>query len=331
MRAYIIRRLLLVIPVMVIVSLISFFLMHIAPGDYVDALVAAEMEQSGLRMVEFDVEQLRRELGLDKPVYIQYGAWLGVLPQPDGSYNGVFQGSLGESWAFNQDVLELMVPTWPITFQLGIMGLIIGWLISLPIGIYSALRQDKWGDYVGRSFAIFLISVPSFWLATLIITYPSLWWGHSPPLMLIHFTEDPIGNLGMFIVPAILVGIAMSGGMMRLSRTMMLEVLRQDYIRTAWAKGLRERVVTLRHALKNALIPVVTVMGSQMMLLIGGTVIIEQIFNLPGMGRLTIDATLARDYPLMSGLLLILGTTLVLLNLTVDISYGYLDPRIRYK
>jgi peptide/nickel transport system permease protein len=211
------------------------------------------------------------------------------------------------------------------------MGLIIAQLIALPIGVFSALRQDKWPDYIGRSLAIVLISVPSFWVATMVIVFPSIWWGHTPPMMLIHFTEDPIGNLGMFIIPSILLGMAMSGGTMRMTRSMVLEVLRQDYIRTAWAKGLRERVVTLRHVLKNALIPVVTIIGMQVPILLGGTVIIESIFNLPGMGRLAITATLGKDYPLTQGLLLVLGTFMVLMNLVTDLTYAYLDPRVHYK
>jgi peptide/nickel transport system permease protein len=211
------------------------------------------------------------------------------------------------------------------------MALIIGQLIALPIGIFSALRQDKWGDYIGRSFAILCISIPGFWLATMVIVFPSIWWGYMPSIMLIPFTEDPIGNLKMFIIPALVMGMAMSGMTMRMTRTMMLEVLRQDYIRTAWAKGLGERVVVTRHALKNALIPVITVMGFQLPVLIGGTVIIEQIFMLPGMGRLLVEATLNRDYPVISGIMFLFSIILVLVNLAVDLAYGLLDPRVHYK
>jgi peptide/nickel transport system permease protein len=211
------------------------------------------------------------------------------------------------------------------------MGLIISQLIAFPIGIYSALRQDKWGDYISRSFAILCISIPGFWLGTIVIVFPSIWWGYMPPIMLIRFTEDPIGNLKMFIIPAIIVGMAMAGMLMRLTRTMMLEVLRQDYIRTAWAKGLRERVVILRHALKNALIPVITIIGLQAPILMGGTVIIEQIFSLPGMGRLILSATLHRDEMLIGGLMFIFAAVLVLINLVVDLTYAYLDPRVHFK
>ncbi|MBA7628976.1 Dipeptide transport system permease protein DppB [subsurface metagenome] len=211
------------------------------------------------------------------------------------------------------------------------MALIIAQLIALPVGVYSALRQDTWGDYIARSFAIFCIAIPGFWLGTMVIVFPSIWWGYSTPIMLIRFTDDPIGNLKMFIVPAIVLGMVMSGGTMRMTRTMMLEVLRQDYIRTAWAKGLRERVVILRHALKNALIPVITIIGIYIPVMIGGTVIIEQIFCLPGMGRLLINATLMRDYTVVSGVMLFFAVGMVLINLMVDLTYGFLDPRVHYK
>ena len=318
---------------MFLVSMLSFFIMHLVPGNLVDALVAAGMREGMLpSKVALDVDRIMAELGLDRPMVVQYGAWLGVARQPSGNYEGVFQGKLGGSWFHvGDDVVDLVIMKLPVTFQLGLMGLIIAQLIALPIGIYSALRQDKWPDYIGRSLAIVLISVPSFWVATMVIVFPSIWWGHTPPMMLIHFTEDPIGNLGMFIIPSILLGMAMSGGTMRMTRSMVLEVLRQDYIRTAWAKGLRERVVTLRHVLKNALIPVVTIIGMQVPILLGGTVIIESIFNLPGMGRLAITATLGKDYPLTQGLLLVLGTFMVLMNLVTDLTYAYLDPRVHYK
>ncbi|MBA7703346.1 Dipeptide transport system permease protein DppB [subsurface metagenome] len=228
-------------------------------------------------------------------------------------------------------VTEEIATRWPVTLELGFLALIIAQLIALPIGIFSALRQDTWGDYIGRSFAIFCIAIPGFWLATMIIVFPSIWWGYSPPIIPISFTEDPIGNLKMFIIPAIVLGMVMSGGTMRMTRTMMLEVLRQDYIRTAWAKGLRERVVVIRHALKNALIPVVTIIGVQVPVLIGGTVIIEEIFCLSGMGRLFINAITGRDYTMLSGVMLLFGVGIVFINLMVDLTYGFLDPRIRYR
>ncbi len=323
MRAYIIRRLLLVIPTMFLVSIIIFFLMRILPGNIIDVLSAGD--------IEIDRGMLERQLGLDVPQIVQYGRWLGVAPQADGGFSGVFQGDLGDSWWRGLPVVDLLGSAWPVTLELALMGLIITQLIALPIGVYSALRQDEWGDYIGRSFAILCVSVPGFWLATLVIVFPGLWWGYMPPIMLVHFTEDPLGNLRMFIVPAIILGMALAGVTMRMTRTMMLEVLRQDYIRTAWAKGLGERVVILRHTLKNALIPVITIIGLGVPFLLGGTVIIERIFILPGMGRLIIDAVQHRDCPVINGIMFIFAAILVLVNLMVDLTYAYLDPRVQYK
>jgi len=327
MRAYIIRRLLILIPTLLLVTIVVFFLVRLVPGDLIDAMLA----QAGPLEAEVDKAALERIMGLDAPAIVQYGRWMGFLPQVDGSLSGVFQGNLGTSWWNRMTVMELVGIKGPITLELSLMGLIVSLLISLPIGIYSALRQDKWGDYIGRSFAIMCIAIPGFWLGTMVIVFPAIWWGHMPPIMLIHFTEDPIGNLKMFILPALILGMTMAGSTMRWTRTMMLEVLRQDYIRTAWSKGLTERVVVTRHALKNALIPVVTLIGMQVPRILGGTVIIEQIFCLPGMGRLLIDATNNRDELLMSGLVLVMAVVVMFFNLAVDLTYAYLDPRIHYK
>ena len=327
MRNYIIRRLLMLIPTLLLVTLVIFFVVRLIPGDIIDAMLAVP----GAWDMVIDRAVLEQELGLDAPALVQYGRWMGVVPQGDGGLSGIFQGNLGASWWLRMSVVELVALKWPVTFELGIIGLIISQLIALPIGIYSALRQDTGGDYIARTFAILCISIPGFWLGTMVIVMPAIWWDHMPPIMLIHFTEEPIGNLKMFIVPAIVLGMEIAGGTMRITRTMMLEVLRQDYIRTAWAKGLRERVVVMRHALKNALIPVVSMIGLQVPILIGGTIIIENIFCLPGMGRLITNALLDRDKPLLCGVVLVFAVVLVLINLMVDLTYAYLDPRIRYK
>ena len=328
MRAYIIRRLLLMIPTLFLVTVIIFVLVRLVPGDIIDAMMSAGTQSA---VVEIDREAAERKLGLDVSVPEQYGRWLGVLPQADGSFSGLFQGDLGVSWWYGLSVVELVGHKWPVTLELGILAIIVAQIIALPIGIYSALRQDTWGDYIGRSLAILAISIPGFWIATMVIIYPAIWWGYMPSVMRIPFLEDPLGNLKMFIVPAVLLGMAMAGVTMRMTRTMMLEVMRQDYIRTAWAKGLRERVVVMRHALKNALIPVITVVGLQVPILIGGAVIMEEIFSLPGMGRLMILAVLKRDYPLISGVMLLFGVGLMLINLIVDLTYAYLDPRVHYR
>ena len=305
---------------MFIVSLLIFTMVRLIPGNIVDIMVST-MGTYGM-VTQADKQAIAHALGWDVPFVIQYFRWIGGI---------ILHGDLGNSLWKQVPVINDIRVRWPVTFELGLLGIIVSQIIALPIAIISALRQDSWGDYLGRSFAIFCIAVPSFWLGTLVIVYPSIWWGYMPSLKLIPFVANPIGNLGMFIVPAVILGMSMAGGTMRMARTMMLEVMRQDYIRTAWAKGLKERVVVIRHGLKNALIPIVTLIGYQMPLLIGGTVIIENIFNLPGMGRLTIDAVTTRDYTVVSVTLLFFSIALVFINLITDVIYGYLDPRIHYK
>ena len=326
MRTYIIKRLLLVIPTMFIASLMVFFLIRLIPGDIVD-LMLTELTAG----VPIDRAVIEHELGLDVPVLEQYGRWIGFVPRDDGSFSGILQGDLGNSLWKKTPVINSIAARWPVTLELTILSIIIGLLIALPIGIYSALRQDTPGDYIGRSFAILCIAVPYFWLATMIIVFPSLWWNYTPPIMLIPFTEDPTGNLKMFILPAICLGMALAGATMRMLRTMVLEVMRQDYIRTAWSKGLRERVIVVRHVLKNALIPVITLIGIQISWLVGGTVIIEDIFCLPGIGQLIVRACLRRDYTVVSGVMLLFAAVMILINLLIDLTYGFLDPRIRYR
>jgi len=317
MRAYIIRRVLLLIPTVFLVSLIIFFLIRLIPGDIIDQMVA-----NWEFVAQIDRAALEHNLGLDVPIVIQYGRWVG---------NIVTHGDFGNSLWEGTPVIKRIATAWPITIELGFLGLITSLAVGVPIAIYSALRQDAWGDYVARSFAIMCIAVPSFWVGTMIIVLPSIWWGYTPSIVLIPFTQDPIGNLKMFIVPALILGMSMSGVTMRITRTMMLEVLRQDYIRTAWAKGLKERAVVIRHALKNALIPVVTLVGGELGILVGGTVIIENIFCLPGMGRLLLESIQDRDYTMVSGIMLIFGVFMVLINLLVDLTYVVLDPRVSFK
>jgi peptide/nickel transport system permease protein len=317
MRNYIIKRFLLAIPVLLLVSIVVFLTIRLIPGNIIDMMVS---DQGSL--TQMDRAKIEQALGLDKPFLTQYGTWLG---------NIVLHGSLGNSLWDKLPVVDKISKRWPVTFELGILSLIISQLIALPIGVFSALRQDTIGDYAARSFAIMCVAVPSFWVATMLVVFPSIWWGWSPPLSLIPFNQDPIGNLKTFILPAIVLAMSMAGMTMRMTRTMMLEVLRQDYIRTAWSKGLRERVVVARHALKNALIPVITIIGMGVPTLIGGTVIVENIFSLPGMGQLIIQATQTRDYTMVSGVILFFGAILVVINLAVDLTYGFLDPRITYK
>ena len=318
MRTYIIRRLLLLIPNLFIVASLVFLLVRLIPGDVIDAMVSEVGPGTSGAM---DRAAIERRLGLDVPIHVQYGRWIGQI----------LQGNLGTSLRGDEPVVEQILPRLPVTLELGVFAVVIGLLISLPIGIYSAIRQDSAGDYGGRSLAIIFISVPSFWTATIVMVYPAIWWGWSPPLELITFAEDPLGNLRMFLLPAALLGMALSGTTMRMTRTMALEVLRQDYIRTAWSKGLKERVVVMRHALKNALIPVVTIVGFQLPILIGGSVIIEQIFVLPGIGRLLLSALSLREYHLVSAINLMTAAAVMVINLGIDLTYAYLDPRVRYE
>jgi peptide/nickel transport system permease protein len=325
MRAYVIRRLFVLAPTLLLVTAMVFFLVHLIPGDIIDAMRSKALD------VELDRAAIEKELGLDRPLIIQYLSWLGVYPQADGRINGLLQGNLGVSWWQSLPVTELIAPRWPLTLELGSLALLIAQLIALPIGIVSALRQDSWVDYLSRSFAILCIAVPSFWLGSMVIIFPALWWGYMPPIMFVPLAEDIGENLRMLIVPSIVLGMSMAGMTMRMTRTMMLEVLRQDYIRTAWAKGLRERVVVRRHALKNAVIPVVTLIGLQAPVLVGGTVIIERIFSLPGMGRLLMDGVTGKDHPLVNGIVVLFATCMVVLNLVVDLTYAFLDPKVQYK
>jgi len=326
MRTYIIRRLLLIVPTMFLVSILLFLLIRLIPGNIVDQMIRE-------RPFSMDAARaaIEQELGLDVPIFEQYGRWLGVLPGVDGSFNGIFQGSLGNSLWTNEAVVKLIINRLPVTIELVILAILIMIIISIPIGIYSAMRQNTMGDLAGRSFATVLIALPNFWVGLMIILVASIWWGVSPPLRPISFIEDPIGNLGQFIVPALLLGMAGTGTTMRMARSMMLEVLRQDYIRTAWAKGLKERVIIMRHALKNALIPVVTLVGINLAYLVGGTVIIETVFSLPGIGRLLVESTSLRDYTIVSGVAFFYAAVLIMVNIIVDLTYGYLDPRIRFK
>ena len=317
MRAHVIRRLLLVIPTLFILSILVFLSVRFIPGDVIDVM---QGRLGGLGRV--DRAALEQMLGLDQPVYVQYGRWLGDI---------LLHGSLGRSLMGDWSVEEKILGRLPVTIELGVLSIVIGLLIALPVGIYSAIRQDTAVDYAGRSIAILGLATPNFWLALMVMIYPAIWWGWSPPMRLITFSEDPLGNLGMFLIPSLILGTYLAAATMRMTRTMMLEVLRQDYIRTAWSKGLKERVVVVRHAVKNVLIPVVTMVGLQLPILVGGAVIIENIFNLPGLGRLMLVALNDRDFPVVAGINLVFGTAVMAINLMIDLVYAVLDPRVRYQ
>jgi len=320
MYAYIIKRILAIIPTLFLISLIVFIIIRLIPGDVIDLMMA---EQGS---VSWDSDEdvrakIEQRLGLDVAVHVQFGRWIKGI---------VLHGDLGTSLWRDTPVTEEIVARIPVTLELGLIGLLMAMIISFPIGIYSALRQDTVGDYVGRSFAIACIAVPSFWLGTMVVVFPSIWWEISPPIIYIPLSEDMWANLLHVLPPGIIMGMALSGVVMRMTRTMVLEVLRQDYIRTAWAKGLRERVVVLRHVMKNALIPVITLIGLMIPVTVSGSVILEQIFCLPGMGRLFLEAAMNRDYTIISGVVMLIAVAILFINLFVDLIYGFLDPRVRY-
>ena len=310
----------LIIPTLFILTILVFLSVRFIPGDVIDVMVARFGWVSA--DMQIDRDTLEQMLGLDVPVYVQYGRWIGDI---------FLHGTLGESlwgdWTVEEKILERL----PVTIELGVMAILIGLVIALPVGIYSAIRRNTAADYLGRSIAIIGLATPNFWLGVMVMLYPAIWWGWSPPMKLIPFTEDPLGNLGMFLIPSVILGTAAAAATMRMTRTMMLEVLRQDYIRTAWSKGLRERVVIIRHTIKNALIPIVTLIGLQLPILVGGAVIMENIFNLPGLGQLMVNALNGRDYPVVTGVNLVFATGVVLFNLLIDLIYPYLDPRVRYE
>jgi len=315
--AYLFRRLFALIPTLIFANLIVFVTVRFLPGDVLDMMIS----QNDVGVRDVTRETLEKAMGLDQPIHLQYLRWLG----------GLLQGDLGKSLWHDTPVLEEVLSRLPTTFELGILAILIALLIAVPIGIYSAIRQDTAGDYVARSVSLLALAMPSFWKATLVMVFPSIWWGWAPEIKFVPFSQNPVQNITQMLIPAIILGLGLSAVTMRMTRTMMLEVLRQDYVRTAWAKGLGERTVVWRHALRNALIPVVKLVGLQLPLVIGGAVIMEQIFVIPGMGLLLLEAVSQRDYPVVTGVFLVVGTAVVLINLLVDLSYGLLDPKVRYR
>jgi peptide/nickel transport system permease protein len=316
MQRYLARRLLLMIPTLLGVTFVVFIIIRAVPGDVLDQLIgefgAADPATK---------EAMRKEFGLEGNIALQYVKWLGNMARLE----------LGSSLISGRPISDELQNRIPVTFQLGIMSMFFSIMIAIPIGIVSAIRQDTWADYGGRSFAIALLAAPNFWIALLLISMAGRYfqWG-VPPRSYIEFTDDPIGNIKMMTVPALILGGSLAGSVMRFTRSTMLETLRQDYIRTAWSKGLRERVIIIRHALRNALIPVVTVVGLQLPVIVGGTVIIESVYSIPGMGRYYISAINQADYPVIQAINVVIAVVVVFANLGVDLLYSIIDPRIRY-
>jgi len=302
----------LLFPTMVLVTLLVFSIIRLLPGD----IVTLMLSEQGYAADKAKLEQM---LGLDQPFYRQYLTYIGR----------VLQGDLGVSFWTKEPVLEEIMRRLPVSLELAVLAMLFGLVLALPAGIFSAIRQDTWLDYLVRSGAIGGLSIPGFWMATVVIVAASIWWQWVPPMRYTPFTRDPVKNLSQLLLPALILGLALSASVMRMTRSMVLEVLREDYVRTAWAKGLSETVVVTRHVLKNAMIPVVTVLGLQLSTLIGGTVIMETIFVLPGMGKFLLDAIAWRDYPVIQAFTLVMALAFTVVNLLVDVLYHFIDPRVR--
>jgi peptide/nickel transport system permease protein len=315
MWSYVARRTLQGFLVLFLVSFVVFSLVRLLPGD----AILMQLDQAAAPTPE-NLEKARQELGLDRPFLQQYSTWI----------RGVVRGDFGNSLTSRRPVLQELLKRISLTSHLAIMSLVIALLIALPVGVLSAVRQDTASDYIARLFAILGLSLPDFWLATVVITFLAIWFQWIPPIGFAPLWVDPARNLSQLLLPALIIGARLAAVSMRMTRSSLLEVMRQDYISTAWAKGLRERVVIVKHAFKNAFIPVITIIGQQFSVLLGGTVIVEFIFLQPGVGSLMLDAVVLRDYTLIQGAVMFFATVTVVMNLLVDLSYAWLDPRIRY-
>jgi peptide/nickel transport system permease protein len=313
-KRYIVRRVALAIPTLFLVSIIVFALMRFMPGDVATRMVEGHAYAPTL-------QALRHDLGLDRPVHVQYFDWIGGI---------VLRGDFGHSYWTRQPIIDEFARRFPVTLELAGLTILVSVVLGVAIGIVSAARQDTASDYVGRVLAILALSVPYFGLAVLVVVLPSIYFKWTPVWTYVPFTTDPLENLKIMLVPALVFGVTRAGPIMRIMRSALLDVLRQDYIRTAWSKGLGERTIILRHALKNAMIPVISLIGLQMPLYIGGSVIIEAIFRLPGVGLFFFEALSRLDYPVVQSVNLIIAAMVVGLNLLIDLSYAFLDPRIRY-
>lgn len=320
MIGYIGRRLLGLIPILFGISVVVFLIMRLLPGD-VAAMILGGDEEGGTGASAEAIEALRIQLGLNQPLWIQYVDWIWGLLRLDAG-NSLWSG---------RPVLVEIGERIPLTLELAFIALSLSMLIAIPIGIYSAVRQDSWIDYLMRSVSIAGLAVPSFWLGTLVILFLTLWFNWTPPLGYVPFTRNPLVNLQQLIWPALVLGFGNAALISRMTRSTMLEVLREDYVRTARAKGLRPKAVLGKHALRNAVLPVLTLGAIELGGLLGGTVVMETIFTLPGIGRYLVDAIYHRDYPVVQTIILLMGVLYVVLNLIVDILYGVFDPRIRYE
>jgi peptide/nickel transport system permease protein len=313
MGQYMIRRTVLALPVLLGVSIILFTAVRVIPGDIASARLG---DQANPELVQ----ALREDLGLNRPLYVQYANWLG----------GVVRLDFGDSLWTGRPVIDNLGHALPVTLQLGLFSIFIAVLIAIPFGVASAAAQDRWPDYVLRLISITGLAIPNFWLATMVITFAAVWWNWTPVPGAPSIFDQP-DNIIKYGLAASIVGLSSSAIVLRMTRAMMLEVLHQDYIRTARAKGLKETTVLIRHGLRNALIPDFTLIGNQFGVILSGSVVIEQVFGLPGLGRVLVDAITQRDYPQIEASVLMFAVGFVFVNLAVDVLYGAIDPRIQYQ
>jgi len=315
-RAYVLKRILSLVPTLIGVTILVFLMIRLIPGTVVDQLIGTEV-----KVDESTKVAMRAFFGLDKPLYTQYFSWL----------NGLLHGDLGQSWRSGLPVSRMIFDRLAVTAELATGALLISVLVGTPLGIGSAVRENTLLDHVVRITSLFSLSIPIFWQAAMLILGLSIWFKWVPPVEYTPPTIDPLGNLKQMTLPAIVLGTVVAAQVMRMTRSSLLEVLRHDYVRTARAKGLAERLVVSRHALKNALVPIITIIGVQVGYLLGGAVVTEEVFTLPGVGRLMLTAVYERDYPLVQGTMLFTAGLFMLSNLSVDLLYAYLDPRVRYE
>jgi peptide/nickel transport system permease protein len=318
MRTYITKRLLLIVPTLLGVAALVFFIMRVIPGDV--TLLILGGDQAG-RIDPTQIAAMKHQLGLDQPLLVQFGTWLW----------GVLRFDFGTSLWTGQPVTQELLIRLPLSLELALLASMVSVLIAIPLGMLAAVRQDSWVDYVVRVVSIGGLAIPSFWVGILCILLLVIYFGWGPPLEFTPPWIDPWANFQQMVWPVVTVGYRYAAVTTRMTRSTVLEVLREDYIRTAWAKGLRERVVVVRHALKNAMLPVITLIGTEFAFLIGGLVVTETVFTLNGVGRFVVDAVAHRDYPVVQALVFLIAFGFVVVNLLVDLTYAWLDPRIRYR
>lgn len=313
MQTYVQRRILLAGFTLLLVTFVIALLMQSLPGDIIDILSAEAFYN------EVEKERLAEQLGINDDFFTSYGKWL---------FNAV-QGDFGDSLRTRRSIFDELIVRIPVTIELAVLGLLITSTLAIPLGILAAVKRNTWIDYLARSVAVFALAVPGFWIASLIVVFGAIWLGWSPPLGYRQIWEDPLKNLSQMWMPALLFGLGFLGVQVRILRTGILEVMREDYIRTAQAKGLSQRVVLFRHALRNALVPLITVVGVQFPAILGGSVIFESIFSLPGVGQFLINGVSNRDYTAVQAINVWIAAVVIGVNLIVDLSYAFIDPRIR--